>query len=61
MNDIHIRAILLLVLAALSMGGAAGLKLAGFQNAPALFVLAGLVSIGVAIFLLLYADAEEAR
>lgn len=56
MKDTHIRAVLFIVIALLSIAGAVALKLAGTENVHGLMALAALVAFGLAGFVLLFGD-----
>lgn len=57
MNDIHMRAILLIVIAALNIGGAWGLRVGNVTGIfPSLMALVGLAAFIAAGWLLLFAE-----
>lgn len=56
MSDTHIRAILLIVIASLTTGAGVAMKLAGYENAPSVMGLIGMVAFVAAIWLLICGD-----
>jgi hypothetical protein len=61
MNDIHIRAILLMVIGAISIGGAVGGRLVTSPDSigPGILFLIGAAALGLAIYILLFAQEVE--
>lgn len=59
MNEVYIRAILLIVVGSICTGASVGLKFAGTVNAWSVMLLLALVAFVVAIWVLLFAGVEE--